>query len=502
MTSWSIEPAANTHIERQILIGMIVSDRALRELGLSYKPKYLSAQFARDVAKWCLEYQSKYECAPGPNIQTLFEAHRMAGMKEDDVRTVVQFLSSISQEFERDVQFNDQLCIDVGLKYFQRQSLEILKDDLIFHLEGGNINAASAIVAEFNSPNGSVSLGWDPMDDKDSFEAAFDEKSRLFQLEGDIGRLLNTLERENAIAVVGKYKGAKSFTSQFLAFQGYYSGLNVAWFDFEMGKRRMQRRIAQAICAMPLRLPDDGIIHVPVWDCKHNQDGSCSRHERKSSVALCNDKGKPKVGEGPPNYVPCDNCSQRDIETWFEARRYNQLGWRTAWEKAMAVAGSVMGAKIKAQSWPKFSAGIQDIRATLQVWRHLEGFNPDIIIVDQPSGMKMNGKGDYRHQVDELWKNLCAIPQELHCLGLYPSQAGGKDAQERSRLRDSDVAEHSGILGHVDGSIKIDQDESDKLAKRAVFSLGVERDDDSPEKYCMVLQCLAIGQPVLDSRFF
>jgi len=141
------------------------------------------------------------------------------------------------------------------------------------------------------------------------------------------------------------------------------------------------------------------------------------------------------------------------------------------------------------------------MKAVLQVWRHLEGFNPDLIICDQPSGMKLSGKGDFRHQVDELWKNLCALPQELHCLGIYPSQAGGKEAQERKRLKDSDVAEHAGILGHVDCSLKIDMDDDDEVAGRAWFSLGVERDDRSPQKYCCVLQCLDLGQPCMDSRF-
>jgi hypothetical protein len=501
MASWTQDPPVNTHLERQILTGFIISDRVLRELSLIYKQKYLSADFAREVAKWCLEYQTKYNRAPRADIQTLFEAHRLSGMDEDLARLIAHLLSSISQEYEKEEQFNDQLCIDIAIDYFRRQSLDLLKNDLDYFLEGGNLNAATAAIAEFNSPNGSISLGFDPFGEPEAFQRAFSERNKLFTLPGDLGSQINLLERDNAVAVIGKYKGAKSFTSQYIALQGYYSGLDIAWFDFEMGKTRIIKRLAQAICAMPLTLPNDGKIKIPVWDCYNNQTGTCSRAERTCRVSLFGESGKPKFENAPHGYVACDACPDKKIDSWFVEKKIDLLSWRTAWSKAQAVAGSVMGAKIKIQSWPKFSAGINDVLATLQVWRHLEGFNPGLIIVDQPSGMKMIGKGDFRHQVDDLWKRLCALPQELHCLGIFPCQAGGKDAQERRRLRDSDVAEHSGILGHVDGSIKIDQDDDDKAAKRAIFSMGVERDDDSPEKYCMVLQALALGQPVLDSRF-
>ncbi len=492
-------------IERQVITAMILSDRALRVIGLAYKPRYLTADFAAKVAEWCLDYQARYDRAPGADIQVLFESHRRAGMKEDQARLIAQFLSSISQEFERAENWNEQLAIDEAMKYFRERSLTLLKDDLEYHLMGGNTNMAQAAVASFVAPANQMAMGFEPLNDMEGLRAAFEDTNKLFNLPGDIGKMINSLERDNSVAVVGKFKATKSFTSQYLGFHALFSRLNIAWFDFEMGGRRIHRRISQTLCAMPLSAPKDGRVLIPVWDCRLNQTGECNRPERTCNVALVTDQGKPRFGNSPYGYRPCDACGQRQLETWFiERQGVTALDWRTAWHKAQAVAGSVMGARLKVQSWPKFSAGIDDVKAVLQVWRHLEGFNPDVLIVDQPSGMRMTGKGDYRHQVDELWKRLCALPQELHCLGIYPSQAGGKEAQERRRLRDSDVAEHAGILGHVDATIKIDHDdvkEGQDDPMRAYFSMGVERDDNSPEQYCTVLQCLELGQPVLDSRF-
>lgn len=492
-------------IERQVITAMVISDRALRVLGLSYKPRYLSATFAQTVAKWCLEYQDRYSRAPGPDIQVLFESHRRSGLNEDEARLIGQFLQGLSQEFEKGSGWNEQLAIDEAMKYFRERSLALLRDDLDHHLAGGNVNQAQAAVADFVAPANHVAMGFEPLEDLDRMRAAFESRQGLFTLPGDLGKMINSLERDNSVAVVGKFKATKSFTSQYIGLQALYSGLNVAWFDFEMGEVRIDRRIAQAICAMPLSPPNNGRVLAPVWDCKLNQDGSCTRPERIARVHLFNgDGGKPKFSEAPYGYRPCNACPGRQMETWLMEREVGLLDWRTAWHKGQTIIRSVMGARLKVQSWPKFSAGFDDVKAALQVWRHLEGFMPDIVIVDQPSGMKMTGKGDIRHQIDELWKRLCALPQELHCLGIYPSQAGGKAAQERRRLRDSDVAEHAGILGHVDATIKIDHDdvpENQDDPQRAWFSMGVERDDRSPARYCCVLQCLDLGQPVLDSRF-
>jgi len=483
---------------------MIVSDRALRQISLEYKPQYLTADFARIVAGWCIAYQERYNRAPGPDIQILFESHRRDGLDEESARLISQFLTSISQEFERDDNFNEQLSIDEAKKYFRERALGLLRDDLDYWLQSGNTNQAHAAVAEWAAPGSNISMGFEPLNDKEGIREAFQNKEHLINLPGDLGKMLNPrLQRDSTWAIIGKFKSTKSFTSQAIGFHAMLSGLNVGWIDFEMGKNRIYKRICQAACAKPLRHPKEGAIMLPVWDCWHNQFGDCTRPERTCRVPLLGENGKrPRFKDAPRDYVPCDTCRNKVLETWLrKVTDYKLLDWRTAYAKAEALKGVSMGAVLKLQTWPKFSAGLADLKATLHVWRHLEGFVPDVLIVDQPSGMKLVGKGDPRHQIDDLWKGLCGIAPELHCLTILPSQAGGKDAQGRRRLRDFDVAEHAGIIGHVDGTIKIDQDDIDEEASRAWFSVGVDRDGGASDNYCCVLQALDYGQPVYDSRF-
>ncbi len=506
MTSLTLQPSP-AHLERNIITGMIVSDRALRTIGLAYKQKYFAAEASQTVAKWCLTYQEKYGKAPGADIRTLFEAHRRNGLNPEAAQLIGQMLESISQEFERQENYNEQLAIDTALAYFRERALTLLREDLEFHLEGGNLNAAHASVADFASVSDNIDLGTQPLLDMDRTREIFDDRAGLFSLSGALGRMIGPLEREWLVMVVGKYKGAKSYTCQHIAQQALFSGLNVAWFDFELGERRLHRRLVQGLCAMPLKPPRNNQLLIPVWDCKMNQSGECGKPLlRTNQVKLFHDNSRPAFNHAPVGYRPCTACGddmkrERWIETWFEERPFELLDWGTAWRKSQAVVGSASGARFRMRNWPKFSAGIDDVKATLHIWRHLEGFVPDLIVVDQPDIMAMEGRGDHRHKVDDLWKRLGSIAQELHCCMLAPSQAGGKDAQERGKLRVSDVAEDSRKLGHVDMSIRIDMSEEDQLAQRAIYSVGVGRDDSPGGDRVMALHCLDLGQVCLDSKF-
>ena len=52
---WKIE-SSDSHLERAILTGLIVSDIVLRRLSLIYKSGYMTAPFTKTIAGWCLEY--------------------------------------------------------------------------------------------------------------------------------------------------------------------------------------------------------------------------------------------------------------------------------------------------------------------------------------------------------------------------------------------------------------------------------------------------------------
>ena len=65
-------------------------------------------------------------------------------------------------------------------------------------------------------------------------------------------------------------------------------------------------------------------ILIPVLDCKHNQDNSCTKHERTCDFGIIKEKERCKFDE-VPSYNPCTYCFDEDIygfngATWFRNR--------------------------------------------------------------------------------------------------------------------------------------------------------------------------------------
>lgn len=503
MTTWTRQ-RADTQIERSILTGMIISDRVLRNLALAYKPRYLTVPYMQKVALWALEYLAQYDRAPQGHIQDLYEANRRAGMDSDLSELIGQFLSSISESYEQG-EFNEEYLLDQAQQYFEERALTLLKEDLEERLGQGNILAARESVANFIAPEKVVTLGCEPLRDMESVRDAFTTDDELFTLPGDLGRLLGPMVREDAWGLVGAYKAGKSWACTYIQDQALYNRLNVARFSFEMNKRKETRRFIQSICAMPIRPPKDGKIWMPVWDCKFNQDGSCYRPDRTCGITLYKgEEPRPIFGQEHPGYKPCAVCRGQkswQMETWAEEWKCDVLTWRNAWRKAEGISKQLRGARFKFQYWPMYSAGISEVKATLQVWEHLEGFVPDVIVIDSPDLMKKPGQTD-RHTIVDNRRFAVALAQQYHSLLIMPFQAGSKEAIERKTKKRSDIGESVAILGDVDGMISLDQTDSEREAMRARIGVSVQRDDKSIlANQVTILQCIELGQAVIDSSF-
>jgi len=482
---------------------MVVNDRVLRNLSLAYKSRYFLVPYAQSVGKWCLEYLAKYDRAPGADIQTIYEAHRRNGLDSETAELIGQFLGSISEQYENSDGINSEYLLDQAANYFQERALTLLKEDLEERLGQGNILAAKEAVANFIAPEKVVTLGYEPLRDMNLVRDAFESEDELFSLPGDLGKMLGPFVREDAWGLVGAYKAGKSWTCTYIQDQAIYQRLNVARFSFEMNKKKETRRFIQSICAMPDKPPRDGNIWLPVWDCRLNQEGTCSRQERVNNVALYdNEKNRPAFGHAPAGYAPCAVCKGKKgwhLESWVEPYKCDVLTWRTAWRRAEAISQQLRGARFKFQYWPIRSAGIQEVKATLQVWEHLEGFIPDVIVVDSPDIMRFPGK-EPRHAIVDNRREVVALAQQYHALVIFPLQAGSKTAIERKDKKQSDIGESVAILGDVDAMMVIDSTEAEYQAMRARIKTTVQRDERRGSQVA-ILQALDLGQAIIDSAF-
>jgi hypothetical protein len=501
MIEWKRE-SMDSHIERAILIGMIVSDSVLRRLSLIYKSGYMTAPFTKTVAGWCLEYFQKYDTAPEAHIQDIYEIHRRNGLDPEQGQLISRFLSSISQEYEQG-KFNAEYVINQAEEYFQERSVIVLRDTITQYIESGNFLEAHASIAGFHQVEATASIGSEPIIDQDLIRRAFEPADPLFVIPGALGQLIGPLERDFLLGVAAPYKRGKTWALGYVALQALYNKCNVAFFTLEMPELRMTQRLFSSLTGMPMKSPPGGSLLYPVWDCYDNQTGICTRRPTKAIIRP--DREKLSYREAPKDYLPCAICrGDRNwkVDTWFELRKVQPLTRKIAIEKGQAIYDNLMGSRFKMVSWPPYSAGLSQIKATLQIWEYMDDFVPDVVIVDYADILKPDEKAEAeRHKLDRIWKGLKALAHERHCLVVTASQTN-KTTLDKPNMKQGDLSEDARKLGHVDAMVGINQTDAEKAAGVSRVVVTAQRYEGfSMLRQAILLQQLSVGQWCLDSDF-
>ena len=171
-------------------------------------------------------------------------------------------------------------------------------------------------------------------------------------------------------------------------------------------------------------------------------------------------------------------------------------------EKSMGAWRDQIGHLYRIKSYPRFSANIMDIKRDLDLLEHVEGFVPDIIVVDyadilKPEDRSMAGI----EKEDRSWIALAQMAAERHALVVAPTQVT-KDAMDTQNISAKHMARWVGKLGHVDVMATLNQSEEEKLLGRARIGIIAHRHANfTPSSNVTILQNLKLGQPNLDSEF-
>jgi len=510
MISWDVEDDSKySRKERQIITAMVVSDDCLKATYAIYKPQYMTSKATRLIADWCIDFYTQYQSAPKGLIIDIYEAKKSSGLDTAEAAIISDFLTSISKEYEQLENFNTNYYIDQTMNYFTHRGLSMLSEDIQKWLAAGNTIQARALLAKFQLPNVITAPGREPFLDIECCRQAFESlENDLFEIPGAFGELLRPIYRGSLVGLSALYKTGKSFLMDYIAIQAWYSRLNVVVFDLEMGKEKRDRRLFQAITGMPLRVPESGVLTVPCWDCERNQKGNCDRPERQNQITIKNEEGELLSYTIPGNYRPCNisDCKGYKVAIWHKEQVVHPLTWRKAWGKAQQLINDLGTTRFKVQNLTANYAYLEDLEAHLDIWESVEGFVPDVIIIDYPALFKVKGNLQPRDRVDTIWSSLRGISQKRNCYLLAATQAGGKETMKRRDqgrdLGQSDVAEDSRIIGHVEAMLKIDQTEEESELGVARVSKSAERHDNFKiSKQVIVLQVLAAGQAVLDSKW-
>jgi len=490
-------------IEDKILTGMIVSGTFCRDTSKIYRKEYFVNPYAQAVAKWCLDYYQKYKDAPSGRIQDIYQIEK-SNLKEPDADIISAFLSKISSQYEQEESFNTDYILDETKKYFTKRSLKIITDNVNAYLELNKIEEATR---EFQKYKDTIkqNSGWiNPFDEievRKYFKDEQDKSQYLFQLPGSLGEMIGPFERGTLFSVFAPVKRGKSFWLQEIAIQSILEHKKTVYIHLEMGSHKVKRRLYKRLTAFG---EAEGTFIYPAFDCLKNQDGTCSNEKRKNNIKLRDVENKKPLefSESPGGYKVCTICrgTKNFIpENWFVSEKREKMRIGNTVKKIEALK-KMLGNVFRFQSYPAFSANLSQIRADIEDLEELEGFIPDVIVIDYPDILapedsRMIG----RERIDETWKTLKNMSDVKHVLVAVASQTNRASFNKKNVLQ-TDAAEDIRKFAHIDIGIALNQMPNEKKQGVVRVALIAERDGDFDQfRSCLVLQQLNLGQPNLDS---
>lgn len=496
------KPIDNT-TEHQITTAMIMSTKFLVEVHSLFNPEYMRNSFAKIVCFWCIDYFQQYKKAPEGHIKDIFLIESESGMSKEDKEIIGNFLSSLSSQFEKEPLINVDYLKDIAFNYFRKRELQIRVEQAHKFLEVGKIEEAEDQFSKYKKIAYLTSGWFNPLDPKEALEVFDDNDQGIFRLPGDLGYIVGPIERDWFVAVLGVFKKGKSWFLQEMAVRAAFQNLKVAFISLEMKKKNIKERVYKRLTGFGSKSGEDSFL-FPVFDCELNQLNECEKLERTNHIKLCDSVDDKPDFDLEMEYRACAYCRDNMLReykmtTWFEVLEAPQFTLKDTRRKNRAIE-TMYGDNFRFICYPRFMAGVSDIRRDLYMLEQQEGFIPDIILIDYADILKPDTKGDKRNQIDDIWKMLASLAAERHCIVFTASQ-GTRGAIYKSDMSQDDLAEWIGKLGHVDIFLGLNQSPKDKKAKVLRVNALVHRHKEIDENvFALLLQQLEVGQFFLDSH--
>lgn len=491
----------DTNIEKRILTYMIVSDKFLSDLIQIIDPIYFTIPYIQKVSIWVIDYYNLYEVAPKLDIKSIFEKEQIK-LEEKETDLIEKLLLNISNIYETNETLNFDYVKSRTLEYFRKRELEITAGNTKYYLEQNDILSAENELLQFKQVALATTQCVSVFEEEVIQEAFSEIEEGLITIPGYLGTFLGQMQRGWLVGLEGGYKKGKTWWLLEFAVYALMDGLNVAFFSLEMSKNEIIKRLYHRLLGIP---KEEGKYLFPVFDCQYNQDGSCVRPERTSTISLLEDDGEKPEFEEALNYQICTHCRNDGTTAyrpaiWYEQKDCQKLTATKAIHRAKAFK-RVYGDKLKLKAYPRFSANIRDIKHDLDILESADDFIPDVIIIDYADILKPESTNNAGVQKeDETWIALAQCAGERNALVITPTQIS-KSGQDAKTIQIQHTARWSGKLGHVDMMMGINQTDEEKTNGAQRLNIILHRHNDfDPNDQCMVLQNFSIGAVHLDSE--
>lgn len=499
----------DTKIEKDSMIGMIISDNFIKEAVRFIKPELFSIDYNKTLFKWISTYWDNYGVSPGKEIQNIFE-YSKPNLEESESNLIAKFLTELSETYvEEETVFNTDYHLDKAEEYFKKRNIQLFLDKTKAVIEDNDINEAEAMIARFSNISRETTKWINPFDN-DVIERVFsDEDKELFRLPGILGDLIGPVRRSWLGAVMAPNKRGKTNFLYYFAMMAAASRLRVNIISLEMEESDLCKRLYKGMTSMRDEDDPEDIL-IPVFDCEKNQTGFCDLPERTNDYMLLNDEGEIPQYDPYIPYKPCDYCRQvypNDRTkfvpaVWYTMLKRDHIRPNNVVQTVRKFRNQYGKDPFRIMPYPMNSANLKRIKNDLDILEYSEGFVGDVIITDYadilgPEDSRIIG----RDSINETWKELKALAQERSIFHMTATQAN-RLAIESNRVKQTNTGEDIRKLNHLDFMAVLNQTIEEKRAGYMRIGLIAHRHKQFDElMQVTTLQNLKIGQFVLDSAW-
>lgn len=443
--------------ERRFIINLITDDRFCREISPLVDKRFFTSVYTREISIWCMEYYQQFSCAPRKDIQSIFNSKKQNMVDEASVEIIRKFLSSISNEYVESNINNVEYEIKNAVKWLKIRSLELLKKSIIDSIEDNEPTKGEVALADYKRIEKALGQGASILHDTQKIIDAFmDTDEVMFTFPGALGVVAGKMCRGDFISFLAPMKRGKTWYLWYVAETALHYQHKVVFFTLEMTEKQIIQRSWRSLVGQP---KEKGIVQIPYFEKEADKYTVESKEEEREGL----DTSK--------------------IE-------YLQKKLKRKFRKG----------DVRIISLPTKSASVSDLKMHLDNMEYYENFIPDVVVVDYADILipEKTFKGEYRHQLDNIWSGLRRLAQEKNCLVVTASQT--EKSTFKKDVDKGSAAEDVRKIAHITCGLALNQTEKEKEKGIMRIAQVAVREDRQSFQQAIVLQCLDIGRPCIDSR--
>lgn len=415
---------------RRILTAMIVNRSVLARVAAQWKEKGLFASsWSNALGGMCVRFFRQFDAAPEDNIIGLI---RDWAEKHEDDKTGLQAMEEIVEGLANDFRaagrtINVEHLIDVAQKFFTQVKLRSLGEGIVNSLNSGKLEEADQLQKEYERVSIVGACAVSPSD-PEFFRAALEEKADpLIIPPMDFKEFFeDALERDGFVSFAGVEKRGKTFWLMTVLWWCVINRRRVYFFGAgDMTQNQVARRLAVRIARRTIK--ERRGVRIPCGVRQVDGRGIVDEWEHKDFL------GELYEGEVLEKF------------------------WKVLHRRAKLVKDP-----IKIRCYPNATLSADGIRSALDEEEDFNDFVADVVIIDYADLLvPPKSRKDFRHEVDDLWKQLRRISEERHVLLVTATQANAK-AYKIDPMTKECISEDKRKLGHITAIYGLNQKKEEK----------------------------------------